>query len=386
LIDVLLGDTSADNWRMYVPALRAKASEWKAFAALTPGVRRRIAPIIEFVPHWKEPGANASTRKRWAPQTPAEYVQRFLESCATATPSGTRSFVYFGLAGSDAKWSGIDLWSEFEARVPSQLRIVPLADLGAAGSSSALARVTRSRREVGLRFERADIGPALASRISGALQKLGVSAASAHLFVDLKDAPAAVSHAEIRAELVNAGVFAAVVVLAGVFPPHLMKYSPDKGRESEPRSEWSTWLREHHATPRADPPLGFGDYTTQCAHYAPSPEMRGSVSLRYTMDDEFLVFRGRRANSGSGLGNNQIHGHCILLVRSTDYAGAPFSSGDQRLYCWTDPTKGPGNPEQWRIASLVHHITNVVVQLQDPTFSSATFRAWARGQVPAPCP
>src|SRR4029078_11299948 len=66
LIDTLLGDPSTEDWRLYSPVLRAKASEWKALAALSPGVRQRISPIIEFVPHWKEPGASARAPQRRA--------------------------------------------------------------------------------------------------------------------------------------------------------------------------------------------------------------------------------------------------------------------------------------------------------------------------------
>lgn len=384
MIDTLLGDPPAEDWRVYAPVLRAKASEWKALAALSPGVRRRIAPIIEFVPHWREPGASTSTRKRRAPQTPAEYLERFLEASVKATPSGTRSFVYFGLAGSDPKWSGIDLWSEFETRVPAQTRMVPLVDLGAVGSSAVLARVARSRGEVGLQFEGTDVSSALAARITIALQTLGVAAASAHLVVDLKDAPAAVSHARLRAATGNSDEFASTVLLAGVFPQDLTHYQP--GITAELRTEWQTWWHEHLATPAGERLLGFGDYTTQCSRYRVSPEVAPSVSLRYTTDEAVLVFRGRQSNSGAGLGHEQMHGHCRLLVRRPDYDGAPFSSGDQHIYCWTDPSNGPGGATQWRTASLVHHITHVVAQLQDPLGSSATARAWARAQIPPACP
>lgn len=383
MIETLLGNPIADDWRIYTPVLRAKASEWKALAALTPGVRRRIAPILEFVPQWKEPGASTSTRKRRAPQSPAEYLQRFLDSCATATPSGARSFVYFGLADSDSTWSRIDLWSEFETRVSAQTHIVPLADLGSAGSSPVLARVARSWGQVGLRFRSSDVAPALAARITGALQALAVTAASAHLVVDLKDAPAAVSHAQLRAAFGNTDAFASVVVLAGVFPQDLTRYTT--GITPEPRTEWQTWQREHIVTPTGQRLLGFGDYTTQCAHYQPSPEVPGSVSLRYTTDDAILVLRGKQSNGSTGLGHEQMHGHCRLLVSRPDYDGAAFSDGDQRIYCWTNPANGTGNAMQWRTAAIVHHITHVVVQLQDAVGSSATVRAWARGQVPASC-
>ncbi len=387
MIDGLLGDAPGAAWRTYSPVLRAKTSEWKALAALSPGVRRRIAPIIEFVPNWRDPGASSSTRRRRAPQTPAEYVQRFLASCQDAVPSGTRAFAYFGLAGPDGTWSGIDLWSEFASRVPDGTRVVPLIDLGAVGTSASLTRLAGARGQLGLRLSRQDLVPGLVARIADALHALDGTAASPHLIIDLKDAPGAISHDYIRAALNGARTYATVSVLAGVFPADLSEFHPEVGRELRPRTEWSTWRGEVVATSIDDRRLGFSDYTTQCANYAPSPEVRGSVSLRYTTDDSILVFRGRQANSSAGLGNTQMHGHCRLLVRSADYAGAAFSAGDQRISCWSEPSNGhPGNQEQWRTASIVHHITQVVVQLQDAAGSSEAVRAWARGQAPAACP
>jgi hypothetical protein len=385
LIDHLLGDPVAEDWRMYVPVLRAKASEWNALEFLTPGVRHRIAPVIEFIPDWHAPGASTSGRKRRAPQTPAEYVQRFLESSVKATPSGTRSFAYFGLAGSAGMWSGIDLWSEFECRTPAQARIVPLTDLRAVGTSPALVRAVRSRGEVGLRFGSPDVGPALATNLTSALMQLGVDAASVHLIVDLKDGPGAVSHAQVRTAVGMAGAFASVVALAGVFPQYLSQYQP--GITLEPRTEWQVWWNDHVSTPADERLLAFGDYTTQHAHYHVTPEeARGTVSLRYTADDDFLVLRGRKSNSATGFGHNQMHGHCRLLIARPEYAGAAFSWADHRIHCWTNPSNGTGNFMQWRSASFVHHITLAVAQLQDPIGSSAAFRAWARSQAPAACP
>jgi hypothetical protein len=291
--------------------------------------------------------------------------------------------VYFGLAGSDPQWSAVDLWSEFETRVPTDARVVPLVDIGVVDRSAALARVTRSRAEVGLRLNGADTSPGLPTRISGALRTLGVAAASTHLIVDLKDQPAAVSHAALRAAISHAEAFASIVVVAGVFPRDLTHYQP--GITAEPRAEWEAWWREHLATPKNERLLGFGDFTTQCANYQPSPEVPGSVSLRYTTDNAILVLRGRQSNGSIGLGHEQMHGHCRLLVRRPDYDGAAFSRGDQRINCWTDPANGPGNAVQWRTAAIVHHVTHVVVQLQDAVGSSATLRDWARSQAATPC-
>jgi hypothetical protein len=383
LIDTFLGAPTVDDWRTYSPVLRAKASEWQALKQLTPGVRQRIAPIVEFIPDWQTPGANTTGRKRRAPQTPAEYVSRVLDSSVAATPAGTRSFIYFGLAQPSAIWSGVDLWREYATRVPASTRVIPLADLSSLASAAALPNIARTRCELGLRLGVGDVSAQLASRIAAALRATGLGPETVHIVVDLKDAPVATSHGQIRTMLRNANQYASVVVLAGVFPTDLTQYQP--GVASEPRTEWTTWWREHVTTPANERLLAFGDYTTQCARYHPSPEVPGSVSLRYTIDDAVLVFRGRQSNNGTGLGHDQMHGHCRLLVARPDYDGAAFSWGDQRIGCWTDPANGTGNAVQWRTASVVHHITHVVAQLQDQVGSSASARTWARVQASKPC-
>ena len=385
MIDHLLGGPPAEDWRMYVPVLRAKASEWKALAALSPGVRQRVAPIIEFVPGWRGPGSSTTTRKRRAPQTPGEYVRRMLEAAAHSTSGKTRSFVYFGHAGANANWSGVGLWAAFVSTVPSECGVVPLVDLDAvSGSASVPAAVQHADGDFSLRIVANELNSSLAGRIHGAIRQAGATAGTTHVIIDLKDNPTAASHNQIRRVVGNTDAFASVVVLAGVFPFDLTQYQT--GVAAEGRIEWHTWWREHQATQVDDRFLSFGDYTTQCAHYRPSPAVPGSVSLRYTTDAAILVFRGSQANSRAGLGYEQIHGHCRLLVGRQDYDGAVFSAGDQRIYCWTDPSHGPGNPEQWRTACLVHHITHVVTQVQDAAGSSATIRAWARSQPPPTCP
>ena len=385
MIEPLLVDDEPEGWQVYSPVLRAKASERKAFAALTPAVRRRIAPIIEFVPEWRGPAPSGAKGKSRSPQTPEAYVRRMLADAVSATPSGTRSFVYFGHAGPNAQWKGVDLLSAFASQVPGGSGVLPLADLSSLPTATALTRAVRhAGGNVGLRIRAGDLGPAVDGLVAHAIRPLGISRGTTHLIVDLQDAPRAISHSAVRACFHDVQSFASVVVLAGVFPFDLTQYQP--GVQSELRREWEIWRSHHLATPTGRRLLGYGDYTTQCAHYRPSPSLPGSVSLRYTTDNAILVFRGRQANSGSGLGFEQIHGHCRLLVRRADYDGAAFSAGDQRIHCWTDTTKGPGNPEHWRTACLVHHITHVVVQLQDAAGSSATVRAWARAQPPSACP
>src|SRR6185437_773852 len=163
LIDAFLGEPAANDWRTYTPVLRARTSEWKALEALTPGVRRRIAPIFEFIPDWKTPGATKSGRPPRKPQTPTAYVIRMLEQSMAATPPGTRSFIYFGLAGPTAIWHGVNLWREYAAHIPVSARVIPLLDFSALANEASLAKVVFERGELGLRVEADDVSPQLSS-------------------------------------------------------------------------------------------------------------------------------------------------------------------------------------------------------------------------------
>lgn len=387
MIDSQLGNANVPVWQVYAPVLRAKTSEWKALTLLTPGVRRRISPIMEFVPEWREhahAAGNGTKRKPRSPQTAADYVRQMLERAVNSTPSGTSSFVYFGNSGRTSEFRGTDLWSAFGAHVPNGAGVLPLVDLPAVPAIQArVARAARHAGTVGFRVCIGELNGTLEKQIRDAMRALDVSANSTHVVFDFKDSPEAASHSSVRGLLSDIDRFASVTVLAGVFPVDLTEYEP--GVRPENRREWEVWRSEHVATPKRERFLGYGDYTTQCAHYRPSPAVPGSVSLRYTTDKAILVFRGRQSNSSAGLGYEQIHGHCRLLVNRPDYDGAVFSYGDQRVHCWTDPTQGPGNPEQWRVASLAHHMTHVVFQLQDPMGSTTSVRAWARAQAPVAC-
>ena len=388
MIDSQLGEALPALWQLYAPVLRAKTSEFKALSALTPGVRRRISPILEFVPEWRGPtvsGTPSAVRKTRAPQTAMAYVRQMLQRSTASTPAGTSSFVYFGHASSTAEFNGIDLWAEYEGQVPSGSRVLPLVDLSTvAATTSRVARAAdHAAGTIGIRIGPPDLGVGLNGRLRTSLRELGLSIESAHIVVDLQDSPEAATHSDLRRMLGDAAAFPSITVVAGTFPIDLTRYQT--GVTPEPRREWSVWHREHAVTEIGDRFLAFGDFTTQHAHYRPSPSVPGSVSLRYTTDDAILVLRGKQSNSGSGLGYEQIHGHCRLLISRAEYDGSVFSDGDRRMYCWRDPARGPGNPEQWRTAGLVHHMTHVVLQLQSPNGMTATARAWSRAQTPAAC-
>jgi hypothetical protein len=367
-----------------------KTSEWKALQGLGPAVRARCRPLLEFVPEWRAPAPNQlGKRKSRSPQTAKAYVQLMIQRAFEATPIGTESFVDFAHAGAQGTFQSVHVWEEFENAVSTMSgRVIPvIAPDPSASIRDRVRRIlARGHGQLAVRVSNAFVrNPAASVQLKALADAMAVATSSIHLLIDFKDQPDSITHDAIRASVGQTAKFASITVVAGVFPVNLMKYSSQKVVHLESRTEWTTWWTNRLATPNDQEIVGFGDYTTQHANYSEQPALPGSVSLRYTTDACIVVFRGMQADKTAGRGYEQIHGHCRLLIQRPDYAVATFSRGDQRMYCWTDPRNGTGNPEQWRVACVSHHITHTVAQLADATGSAEALRQYARARPPGTC-
>jgi hypothetical protein len=392
VIDAEFGTATPLPWQVYVPVLRLKSSEWKAMLRLGQRVRARCRPLIEFVPEWKPPVAKAPgkvVRKARAPQTPKAYLDQMLQRTVEMAKGGIGAFLDFGNLESPGEFHGIDVWAAF-CGLPNVTNsgVIPTTCLTA--GTALRARIKPAVVHAGARLGIRIPGTAVAKHtvephLSDMIKELGVTPNTTHLLIDLKDTPELALHASVRSAVAQIGEYASVTVLGGVFPIDLTKYDSKTALHKESRVEWLTWWREHGVTAAGQRLLAFGDYTTQHAHYKESPGVAGSVSLRYTTDDTTLVLRGKQADSAAGVGFDQMHGHCRFLTQHKDFSGATFSAGDHKIHCWREPQNGPGNPEQWRTASVTHHITHVVAQLMDGTGCTTSMRTIAKAQPPMPC-
>ena len=90
--------------------------------------------------------------------------------------------------------------------------------------------------------------------------------------------------------------------------------------------------------------------------------MRMSAALRYTLDDGYLIVKGRNTRDH---GMEQVRDLCKTLMDSGSYYGKEFSWGDN----WIHECAGgasTGNATSWRKVGLTHHLAVVLRQLASP--------------------
>ena len=154
-----------------------------------------------------------------------------------------------------------------------------------------------------------------------------------------------------------------MIFAATGFPLDLSNIKPDNITEI-PRIEWEIWisLKNYHDLKQLKRLPVFGDYAIA------NPEMVNidpramdpSASIRYTIDDGWIIVKGRRVKKH---GYNQYHDLSESIILSNDYSGENFSWGDKFIKECSNPPAKTGNLTTWRQVGTSHHITYVVEQL-----------------------
>lgn len=137
------------------------------------------------------------------------------------------------------------------------------------------------------------------------------------------------------------------------------------------RTEWLTW-QALCCFPRSSD-VGFGDYgITGPRRDDNSPAHRPAPHLRYTKDEDHLIWKGRLPDPGEGGGIEAGHTYrdlCTALVNRRGYQGPSFdgrtfSWGDRRIAETAEGARGHGNPTNWVQYATNHHLTKVVRQMK----------------------
>lgn len=110
--------------------------------------------------------------------------------------------------------------------------------------------------------------------------------------------------------------------------------------------------------------LVFSDYgINHWTSFEFIPGMQPSFNIRYTLNDNYLVYKGKTIKKG-GLKIENIKTCCIDLINSPNYFGSTFSWGDSVINDIADGTKNTGgNLTTWRAIATNHHIEAVIKQL-----------------------
>jgi hypothetical protein len=201
--------------------------------------------------------------------------------------------------------------------------------------------------------------------VERALHALSQEPATVDLVLDFQEILKSRARRDLRASLdalrlvATIGPWRSLTWAGTAFPKNLAAFEGNtKGGKIE-RTEWKLWLEMvQTALPRLPT---FGDYAIAhpaLATFDPK-KMPLSASARYTIEEAWLIWKGRSLKK---YGSEQFNAISKDLIAQPDYKGSGFSWGDRIIQRCA--MGGPsGNHEVWRKIGTSHHLELVVWQL-----------------------
>ncbi len=364
--------------KTYIPILRWRLAERKALEKLFQQDRENVTPLIEFVT--PAPSTKKQDGKTIITKTSKE---KFLE----ALPNVSKDLLKF--CGQSTVFVDVHL-------LESTIRASSLEHILTSSNGMDLIPVTyiipttstdadMATRTIAINFAKSS-GHGLCVRIDKShLKEKDISLHIANFVkdnqLDIKNTDMLVDLGvvdqntiaadviEQLAQIPNLGEWRSFILSGGVFPKDLTEFIPGKAHELN-RLDWQLW-NVIRGTALSRTPL-FSDYTIQCPTYE-RVDAIGSVSVRYTDDDKWWIFRGRKPGivnpktKEKGPGLEQYIDHARTLTGksfSKFYKGANYSFGDTEITRIAAPdNKNPGNAGTWLTIGINHHITLVARQI-----------------------
>lgn len=349
---------------MYVPILKWKQGEQWACKGLPDNVASLTYPLFEIPPRPVDPKTKAPKKsvEDYLTGIGKNFVDSWDENHTFAVDL---TLLEESLDGASSGKSIDRLFKQLRAegfspvpvarsdQKPSQLHAI--SRIASAGHEGLMARCI---------WEDVNQGT-LNDLLDYLLDEVGCAPADIDLVIDLRTVGAeniaglSVNVARALESLTLPEQWRSIVVTGSAFPRNLAGLKP--GRHIIERLDWKLYQMLLHVQSRLQRSLWYGDYGI--AHWElpdiDVTKMQMSANLRYTDDDDWVVFRGRSVNTD---GYEQYIDLCDLLVSDAVYKGKGFSMGDAN-YAAAIETGKPGNASCWRRDATNHHITMAVSQL-----------------------
>lgn len=357
----------------YVPILKTKRAEFSATAQLDQFVKNKIIPLFEIEPVPLDPDTDEPDK------TYDEMLNGFGKKISAACSN--ISMIYLdGILIEEQFINSADTYPITNAVNQARAAGVHVIPVSSPTRSSNYLNAIDSlvQGEVCLRLTVTDL--ANPQYISSYVSRLNIPYQNIDVVIDLRDSVTEESLGSGQSEILALGLinnlqylndFRRVILAAGSFPVDLSQISV--GIYSQTRLEWSLWQSVHNNS-NLKRKVIYSDYGIQHPEYTRLATRFPSVtaSVRYTGDDDYWVFRGRKANQ---YGYDQYGAHSQAIVAHKEYSGVTFSVADKDINDYAlvhaqylqNPTPGCkfGSPEVWRRIGQNHHVTKVVYQLSN---------------------
>ena len=351
----------------YCPLLRCRPAERDALKKLSESVKDHTAPIIEV------PAAPFGSDKKGAHPDGTAAFKGYVKDLNIAF-TNRKYFVDMGQLPPDVRSStGEHPVTRFwrEATEGKLFRPIPVPVISLGNSSMYLRAVHSLIREsqeglcLRLNPDEIEAGTHLVY-INSVLSSFALAPSQVDVIVDFGRVVDNSYNLGLLAQLPYLQEWRTLISLAGAFRRDLTGLVV--GTHQDPRQDWAGYENAvaQGRFPRV--PI-FGDYTIQYGQYQEPVNARGTASVRYTLDESWMIRKGELPNLNPfGCGQYAVHAEAIC--NHPAYPGSSFSAGDQYIYDIASrketilktngPTKkgeGPGNPTTWLSAGMNRHIT-----------------------------
>lgn len=272
-----------------------------------------------------------------------------------------------GLFNSDARGSNADFLNLFDALGKGKVRIVPSIECAAPTSYSAVVHKVIGRYAPGL-VVKARVGqvPSVAGWVSTQGWKpqevdLVVTAGQIEEYGDDVQFADFVVHA-ISAALPNPPPWRSVTLASSAAPRDYSSLA--LGRNVVARMDWHLWKRVSQKVPFA---LDYGDFAISHPDMTEPPGVamtRASVSVRYSLDDDWIILKGSSTTGPKGKPmGQQFRNHAKALVADPQFDGLAACWGDQRIQEIAKGTGKSGSRTTWVEIGVNRHLSLVADRL-----------------------
>jgi hypothetical protein len=354
----------------YVPILRWKTAEVEALSKLKAPIREQVTPLLELCAVAFNLSITRTAGRAVRHKLPEEIIGAKLSGIANGLESRPVFIDLVHIPKGFTASDGRDLWFHIlEQGVAKRLHIIPVTGFYGKGIEHqrlvALAARGFGNGACVRVFARDLQRESFEADLKRMLEVLQLPASEIDILVDLqKIQNTSSAYQDILDELPLANQWRTLTIAAGSFPTDLSHLPANDTYELE-RVEWTKWrqdivLNSDHLSRLPT----YSDYTIQCPIYTEPVEYpHVSASIRYTSEDRWIVFRGEWIGKKGGVGSAQYPAEAQLLVERKEYTGVDYSFGDEFMMQKALDGRRPGNPSQWLLAGINHHITFVCNQI-----------------------
>ncbi len=363
------------NYKHYIPILRWRAAEKGALLKLKKNDKSLVTPLIEFI--MPQPSSNDGNK------TPKdllnESIEKFTDNLSSIADQVNKYwgnnavFVDVQLIDGSVRHQALKKILEHGQQLNifmiPVITIIPVVGFESDIQTRQVAIEFSQKSKHGICLRITDSNfkeKTLSSDIENFLRNNKLDAKNVDLLVDFKIIDEKTSVDSLEAKINNIPKIAewrTFIVAGGAFPQdlsHLEKHN----QHNIPRLDWTIWNELSKKLGRRP---SFADYTIQYPIYLPKTSaFNPSASIRYTLEDEWVIVRGEGLRNPKGAGFKQYPAQAQILANQKKvFKGENFSAGDAYIAekAKDIKTKKTGNPKTWLEAGINHHVSLVVDQI-----------------------